>query len=56
MPARLSAFPRLRCLEVDLNQPGVLENVTPLNTLCCLSSAAIVSSHAEDDFDSGMES
>lgn len=32
MPARLSDSPRLRCLEADLTQPGVLENVITANT------------------------
>lgn len=50
MPARLSDSPRLRCLEADLTQPGVLENVITANTSVVYHLAAIVSSHAEDDF------
>lgn len=38
MPARLSDSPRLRCLEADLTQPGVLENVIPLIPLLFIIS------------------
>lgn len=55
MPARLSDSPRLRCLEADLTQPGVLENVITANTSVVYHLAAIVSSHAEDDFDLGWK-
>ncbi|HFX8170787.1 TPA: SDR family oxidoreductase [Salmonella enterica] len=55
MPARLSDSPRLRCLEADLTQPGVLESVITANTSVVYHLAAIVSSHAEDDFDLGWK-
>ncbi|EAM9429840.1 TPA_asm: NAD-dependent epimerase/dehydratase family protein [Salmonella enterica] len=55
MPARLSDSPRLRCMEADLTQPGVLENVITANTSVVYHLAAIVSSHAEDDFDLGWK-
>ncbi len=55
MPARLSDSPRLRCPEADLTQPGVLESVITANTSVVYHLAAIVSSHAEDDFDLGWK-
>lgn len=56
MPARLSDSPRLRCLEADLTQPGVLENVITANTSCCLSSRCDCQQSCGRRFRSGMES
>ncbi|ECG8258029.1 SDR family oxidoreductase [Salmonella bongori] len=55
MPARLSDSPRLRCLEADLTQPGVIESLITDKTSVVYHLAAIVSSHAEEDFDLGWQ-
>lgn len=55
MPARLSDSPRLRCLEADLTQPDVIESLISDKTSVVYHLAAIVSSHAEEDFDLGWK-
>lgn len=55
MPARVSDSPRLRCLEANLTQPGVIEDLITDKTSVVYHLAAIVSSHAEEDFDLGWK-
>ncbi|MGL4723409.1 MAG: D-erythronate dehydrogenase [Scandinavium sp.] len=55
MPPRLSDSPRLRCLEADLTRPGVVEDLISDRTGVVYHLAAIVSSHAEEDFDLGWQ-
>ena len=47
------ADPRVRCLQADLTAPGVAESLISKHTAIVYHLAAIVSSHAEQDFDLG---
>ncbi|CDL81673.1 D-erythronate dehydrogenase [Xenorhabdus szentirmaii] len=46
--------PRVQCLALDLTQPGAAEKLIDTESDVLFHLAAIVSSHAEQDFDSGM--
>ncbi|KEY59162.1 D-erythronate dehydrogenase [Serratia sp. DD3] len=47
------ADPRVRCLQADLTAPGVADSLISERTSIVYHLAAIVSSHAEQDFDLG---
>lgn len=47
------ADPRVRCVQADLTSPGVAESLINEKTAVVYHLAAIVSSHAEQDFDLG---
>lgn len=47
--------PRVRCLQADLTAPGVAESLISERTAVVYHLAAIVSSHAEQDFDLGWQ-
>ena len=47
--------PRVRCLRADLTEPGVAESLISERTAVVYHLAAIVSSHAEQDFDLGWK-
>jgi nucleoside-diphosphate-sugar epimerase len=47
--------PRVRCLALDLTQPGAAERLIDSDCSVLFHLAAIVSSHAESDFDLGMQ-
>lgn len=47
--------PRVRCLQADLTTPGVAESLICERTAIVYHLAAIVSSHAEQDFDLGWK-
>jgi nucleoside-diphosphate-sugar epimerase len=47
--------PRVRCLQADLTAPGVAESLITEHTAVVYHLAAIVSSHAEQDFDLGWK-
>ncbi|MGL6519720.1 D-erythronate dehydrogenase [Aeromonas dhakensis] len=49
------ADPRVRCLQADLTAPGVAESLINERTAVVYHLAAIVSSHAEQDFDLGWQ-
>ncbi|HDX8592714.1 TPA: SDR family oxidoreductase [Aeromonas dhakensis] len=49
------ADPRVRCLQADLTAPGVAESLISERTAVVYHLAAIVSSHAEQDFDLGWQ-
>ena len=49
------ADPRVRCLQADLTAPGVVESLISEHTAVVYHLAAIVSSHAEQDFDLGWQ-
>ncbi|MCO4199807.1 SDR family oxidoreductase [Aeromonas hydrophila] len=49
------ADPRVRCLQADLTAPGVAESLISERTTVVYHLAAIVSSHAEQDFDLGWQ-
>ncbi|MFM9757512.1 D-erythronate dehydrogenase [Aeromonas dhakensis] len=49
------ANPRVRCLQADLTAPGVAESLISERTAVVYHLAAIVSSHAEQDFDLGWQ-
>ncbi|HDX8345434.1 TPA: SDR family oxidoreductase [Aeromonas dhakensis] len=49
------ADPRVRCLQADLTAPGVAESLISERTAVVYHLAAIVSSHAEQDFDLGWK-
>ncbi len=49
------ADPRVRCLQADLTAPGVAESLISEHTAVVYHLAAIVSSHAEQDFDLGWQ-
>ncbi|WP_323952039.1 D-erythronate dehydrogenase [Aeromonas hydrophila] len=49
------AAPRVRCLQADLTAPGVAESLISERTTVVYHLAAIVSSHAEQDFDLGWQ-
>ncbi|WP_323966124.1 D-erythronate dehydrogenase [Aeromonas hydrophila] len=49
------ADPRVRCLQADLTTPGVAESLISERTAVVYHLAAIVSSHAEQDFDLGWQ-
>ncbi len=49
------ADPRIRCLQADLTAPGVAESLISERTTVVYHLAAIVSSHAEQDFDLGWQ-
>ncbi|MFQ2276886.1 D-erythronate dehydrogenase [Aeromonas hydrophila] len=49
------ADPRVRCLQADLTAPGVAESLISERTTVVYHLAAIVSSHAEHDFDLGWQ-
>ncbi|WP_346814809.1 D-erythronate dehydrogenase [Aeromonas hydrophila] len=49
------ADPRVRCLQEDLTAPGVAESLISERTTVVYHLAAIVSSHAEQDFDLGWQ-
>ncbi|HDX8435811.1 TPA: SDR family oxidoreductase [Aeromonas dhakensis] len=49
------ADPRVRCLQADLTAPGVAESLINERTTVVYHLAAIVSSHAEQDFDLGWQ-
>ena len=46
---------RLQCLALDLSQPGAAERLIDADCGVLFHLAAIVSSHAESDFDLGMQ-
>ncbi|EPH2849709.1 SDR family oxidoreductase [Serratia nevei] len=46
---------RLQCLALDLSQPGAAERLIDVDCGVLFHLAAIVSSHAESDFDLGMQ-
>ncbi|OMQ21308.1 D-erythronate dehydrogenase [Serratia oryzae] len=47
--------PRVRCLALDLTQPGAASQLIDKHCSVLFHLAAIVSSHAESDFDLGMQ-
>ncbi|MFQ2606722.1 D-erythronate dehydrogenase [Aeromonas caviae] len=47
--------PRVRCLRADLTEPGIAESLIGERTAVVYHLAAIVSSHAEQDFDLGWK-
>jgi nucleoside-diphosphate-sugar epimerase len=47
--------PRVRCLRADLTEAGVAESLISERTAVVYHLAAIVSSHAEQDFDLGWQ-
>jgi nucleoside-diphosphate-sugar epimerase len=47
--------PRVRCLALDLTQPGAANQLIDKHCSVLFHLAAIVSSHAESDFDLGMQ-
>ncbi|WP_431223917.1 D-erythronate dehydrogenase [Serratia sp. L9] len=49
------ADPRVRCLALDLTQPGASNRLIDSECSVLFHLAAIVSSHAESDFDLGMQ-
>ncbi|WP_421163867.1 D-erythronate dehydrogenase [Aeromonas dhakensis] len=49
------ADPRVRCLQADLTAPGVAESLISERTAVVYHLAAIVSGHAEQDFDLGWQ-
>ncbi|WP_429049736.1 D-erythronate dehydrogenase [Aeromonas hydrophila] len=49
------ADPRVRCLQADLTAPGVADSLISERTVVVYHLAAIVSSHAEQDFDLGWQ-
>ncbi|WP_139705553.1 D-erythronate dehydrogenase [Aeromonas hydrophila] len=49
------ADPRVRCLQADLTAPGVADSLISERTAVVYHLAAIVSSHAEQDFDLGWQ-
>ena len=53
MPMSPQPDPRVRCLQMDLTAPGVAETLITKETGIVYHLAAIVSSHAEQDFDLG---
>lgn len=53
-PPAPSQDPRLHCLALDLTQPGAAEQLIDSQTTWLFHLAAIVSSHAESDFDLGL--
>src|SRR5690349_19685940 len=52
-PAAPLRDPRVRCVCVDLSQPGAIQHLITDRTSTVFHLAAIVSSHAESDFDLG---
>ncbi|WP_245590643.1 D-erythronate dehydrogenase [Adhaeribacter aquaticus] len=54
-PANPSADGRVKCLQLDLAQSGAAESLITQNTSVVFHLAAIVSSHAENDFDLGWK-
>lgn len=55
MPMSPLPDPRVRCLQKDLTAPGVAESLIGKETGIVYHLAAIVSSHAEQDFDLGWQ-
>lgn len=53
LPAPVTDSPRLRCIEADLTQTGVIADLISENTRIIYHLAAIVSSQAEQEFDTG---
>lgn len=54
-PAFAGTDPRVQCQEADLSQEGVVESLVSSGTSLIFHLAAIVSSHAEADFDLGYQ-
>ena len=54
-PQAPMADPRVRCLQADLTEAGVAESLITERTAVVYHLAAIVSSHAEQDFDLGWK-
>lgn len=55
MPARPMQDSRVRCLQIDLSEPRAAESLITPKTKIIFHLAAVVSSHAEKDFDVGWK-
>ncbi len=55
MPAYAGNDQRVRCQQVDLSEEGAAKNIVTKDTGIVFHLAAIVSSHAENDFDLGWK-
>ena len=55
MPAKPAADPRLHCKQLDLSVEGAAKSLVTDNTTLIFHLAAVVSSHAEKEFDIGWK-
>jgi D-erythronate 2-dehydrogenase len=55
LPQNQSRDTRIKCLQADLSETDVAENIISTKTIIIFHLAAIVSSHAEKDFDLGWK-